>query len=154
PLSQDSSNSQQVKDAIDIATVSGGTCTAHGLQQGRYQLLEGAGHRDGASKTIILLTDGLPTDVGSGQQALRIRDEGIRLITVGLYHTDLTMAQKGAEFVRIITRKAGRDSVSKSLRRKEFVDDPMSLDELAEWKDQIQTWLLSVSTRPGSIALR
>jgi Flp pilus assembly protein TadG len=107
PLSTDSSDdqAQQVLDAIDMATVSYGTDTPGGLEEGIRQLT-GPGHTAGWPRTLILLTDGIPTKGGSGKQAQLAGQLGIKLLTIGFFEGGYA-CPGGPKFILKLKAKGG-----------------------------------------------
>jgi hypothetical protein len=156
-LSTSNSNAQLVKDAVDVATVSSGTSTGHALQEARAQLK--AGHRPGRTKTIILLTDGVPTDTGSGAQAQLMAKEGIRLIIVGYFEIEGVCEphgnlDSGPVWVQVMKKKAGSQARAFAFGGCNKVPNGIAPARLQLLEDQIFTWLKENVVTSDSIALR
>lgn len=116
PLSTEHSNDKQVLAAIDEATVSLGTATPQGLEEGINQL-EGPGHRNDQIKALILMTDGIPTQGGSfsvikpNKRLHRKGLQDIRLIAVGLFECGYA-CPGGPRFVKKLVKKAGQNATA------------------------------------------
>jgi len=103
PLKKDSSNAAQVLALIDQATASYGTATASALREG-IQQLNGPEHRPGESRTLILMTDGIPTQGGSFAQIKKLK--GIKLVGVGLFEGNYA-CPAGPRFLKKLGDQAG-----------------------------------------------
>ncbi|GAA0549439.1 vWA domain-containing protein [Halorubrum ejinorense] len=78
-------NYQAVKDAIDQYTAGGGTDMGQGITTGSTELLSGANATAGASKVMIVLTDGQPSSTSAATSAATAaKDAGIRIFTIAL----------------------------------------------------------------------
>jgi predicted ribosomally synthesized peptide with SipW-like signal peptide len=78
-------NYQAVKDAIDQYVASGTTNMTAGIDLGADELLNGTNATAGASKVMILLSDGAPNNATTAQAAATAaKDAGIRLFTIAL----------------------------------------------------------------------
>jgi hypothetical protein len=115
PLDAGRLNDKEVLAVIDEATVSYGTATPEALQEGIDQL-NGNGHRQGKNKTLILLTDGIPTMGGSfnviktNKKRNHPGIQGIRLIAVGLFEGSYP-CPGGPRFLTKLVKKAGQGAV-------------------------------------------
>jgi hypothetical protein len=109
-LQKDKQNHHEVLDSLDLGTMSWGTHTYKGLQQGMEQLT-GAGHTEGWKKTLILLTDGVPTQGDAFSVVKQFPQKGIRLITIGFFEGDYAYP-RGPTFVKKLTLKAGNGALS------------------------------------------
>jgi hypothetical protein len=109
-LQQDKQNHAQVLESLDLGTMSWGTHTYRGLMQGMQQLT-GPGHTDGWKKTLILLTDGCPTQGDAFSVVKQFPQKGIRLITIGFFEGDYAYP-RGPAFVKKLTLKAGNGALS------------------------------------------
>ncbi|QKY19803.1 VWA domain-containing protein [Halolamina sp. CBA1230] len=78
-------NYQAVKDAINLYNANGGTDMEDGIAVAENELLNGSAATTGASKVMILLSDGEPTDEDDAEDAAdSAKDAGIRLFTIAL----------------------------------------------------------------------
>ncbi|PHQ39928.1 hypothetical protein DJ69_03540 [Halorubrum persicum] len=78
-------NYQSVKDAIDLYTAGGGTDMEDGISTGSTELLSGTNATPGASKVMIVLTDGQPSDPNAAAgEATTAKNAGIRIFTIAL----------------------------------------------------------------------
>jgi Ca-activated chloride channel family protein len=78
-------NYQAVKDAIDQYIASGGTDMDDGITVAENELLTGANATAGASKVMIVLSDGEPSNETAAETAAQAaRDAGIRIFTIAL----------------------------------------------------------------------
>lgn len=90
PLSQSNNNASSVLARIDEATCSWGTDTPDAIKEGICQL-NGPGHRDGQTKTLVLMTDGMPTHGGTFKVVKPDKKgnwpgvNGINVVLVGLF---------------------------------------------------------------------
>jgi Ca-activated chloride channel family protein len=75
---------QSVKDAIDQYIASGGTDIADGIDAGTDELLNGANATAGASKVMILLSDGGSSRTPAITAADAAKSAGIRVFTIAL----------------------------------------------------------------------
>ncbi|MFA9518102.1 VWA domain-containing protein [Halopenitus sp. H-Gu1] len=75
---------QLVKDAIDAYTAGGGTSIAAGIIEGEDELLNGTYATPGASKVMILLSDGNSSESAAIAAADDAKNAGIRIFTVAL----------------------------------------------------------------------
>jgi predicted ribosomally synthesized peptide with SipW-like signal peptide len=75
---------QAVKDAINAYTAGGGTSIAAGIIEGEDELLNGTNATPGASKVMILLSDGNSSASAATAAANDAKNAGIRLFTVAL----------------------------------------------------------------------
>jgi Ca-activated chloride channel family protein len=78
-------NYQLVKDAIDTYSASGGTNMTAGIGTAESELLNGTNATTGASKVMIVLSDGSPNTPSSAQSAATAaKNAGIRIFTIAL----------------------------------------------------------------------
>jgi predicted ribosomally synthesized peptide with SipW-like signal peptide len=75
---------QLVKDAINAYSAGGGTSIAAGIDEGADELLNGANATPGASKVMILLSDGNSSAGAATTAADAAKNAGIRLFTIAL----------------------------------------------------------------------
>jgi predicted ribosomally synthesized peptide with SipW-like signal peptide len=78
-------NYQAVKDAIDTYSAGGSTNMTAGIGTAETELLNGTNATPGASKVMILLSDGSPDDSSSAESAATAaKNAGIRIFTIAL----------------------------------------------------------------------
>jgi len=78
-------NYQAVKDAIDQYTSGGSTNMSAGISTAQNELINGTNATAGASKVMILLTDGSPDSTSAATAAATsAKDAGIRIFTIAL----------------------------------------------------------------------
>jgi Ca-activated chloride channel family protein len=77
-------NYQLVQNAINAYTAGGGTSIAAGIDEGADELLNGTNATAGASKVMILLSDGNSNASAATTAANAAKNAGIRLFTVAL----------------------------------------------------------------------
>ncbi len=77
-------NYQAVKNAINAYTASGGTSIASGVDEGADELLTGTNATAGASKVLILLSDGNSDASAATTAADAAKNAGVRLFTIAL----------------------------------------------------------------------
>ncbi|MFC7176269.1 vWA domain-containing protein [Halosegnis marinus] len=78
-------NYQAVKDAIDTYTDSGSTNMSAGISTAETELISGTNATPGASKVIILLSDGSPDSTSAATSAANsAKGAGIRIFTIAL----------------------------------------------------------------------
>ena len=75
---------QLVKDAINAYTAGSGTSIASGITEGEDELLNGTNATPGASKVMILLSDGNSNASAATSAANAAKNAGIRIFTVAL----------------------------------------------------------------------
>ena len=76
---------QAVKDAIDQYTASGTTNMTAGITVGHDELINGTAATPGASKVMIVLTDGIVNNEATAAQAATdAKADGIRIFTIAL----------------------------------------------------------------------
>jgi Ca-activated chloride channel family protein len=76
---------QAVKDAIDNYAAGGSTNMTAGIDTGRNELLNGANATTGASKVMIVLSDGFPNSSSQATAAATAaKNAGIRIFTIAL----------------------------------------------------------------------
>ncbi|MFD1598417.1 vWA domain-containing protein [Halobellus rarus] len=84
---------QAVKDAIDDYSAGGGTSIAAGIDEGADELLNGTNATPGASKVMILLSDGNSTASAAISAANAAKGAGIRLFTIALGSANTSLLQ-------------------------------------------------------------
>ena len=78
-------NYQAVKNAIDTYSASGTTNLTAGIGTAESELINGTNATPGASKVMILLSDGAPNNSSSAQSAATAaKNAGIRIFTIAL----------------------------------------------------------------------
>ncbi|RLM67330.1 VWA domain-containing protein [Halorubrum sp. Atlit-8R] len=77
-------NYQAVKDAINAYTAGGGTSIAAGVSAGENELLNGTNATPGASKVMIVLSDGQSNASAAIAAADAAKGNGIRIFTIAL----------------------------------------------------------------------
>jgi uncharacterized protein YegL len=77
-------NYQAVKDAINAYTAGGGTSIAAGVSAGENELLNGTNATAGASKVMIVLSDGQSNASAAIAAADAAKANGIRIFTIAL----------------------------------------------------------------------
>ncbi|WP_257299954.1 VWA domain-containing protein [Haloarchaeobius sp. FL176] len=78
-------NYQAVKDAIDLYSDGGSTNMTAGITTGDDELMGGTNATAGASKVMIVLTDGVvDSPSGAAQAATDAKNNGIRIFTIAL----------------------------------------------------------------------
>jgi Ca-activated chloride channel family protein len=77
-------NYQAVKDAINAYTAGGGTSIAAGVSAGENELLNGTNATTGASKVMIVLSDGQSNASAAIAAANAAKANGIRIFTIAL----------------------------------------------------------------------
>jgi Ca-activated chloride channel family protein len=75
---------QDVKNAINAYTAGGGTSIAAGISAGENELINGTNATPGASKVMILLSDGNSSATAAQSAAQSAKDAGIRIFTIAL----------------------------------------------------------------------
>ena len=108
-LSKGNSRFEDVVDSIAPTPTFNNTNTG-GAVEAAIEMLTGGKHREGASKTIVLLTDGMP-NVGPSPYtaAKKAGEKGIRLYTVGFFHT-ANAQQSGPNVLNAMVAEAGNGS--------------------------------------------
>ncbi|WP_197425042.1 VWA domain-containing protein [Natronomonas sp. CBA1123] len=84
---------QLVKDAINAYTAGGGTSIAAGIIEGEDELLNGTNATPGASKVMILLSDGNSDASDAISAANDAKNVGIRIFTVALGSANTSLLQ-------------------------------------------------------------
>jgi len=84
---------QAVKDAINLYTAGGGTSIAAGIDEGTDELLNGTNATPGASKVMILLSDGNSNASAATTAADAAKDAGIRIFTIALGSANTSLLQ-------------------------------------------------------------
>ncbi|MFD1685105.1 vWA domain-containing protein [Halobellus litoreus] len=84
---------QAVKDAIDAYTSGGGTSIAAGINEGADELLNGTNATAGASKVMILLSDGNSSASAATTAANAAKTAGIRIFTIALGSANTSLLQ-------------------------------------------------------------
>jgi Ca-activated chloride channel family protein len=78
-------NYQSVKDAIDLYSAGGTTNMTAGISTGENELVNGPNATGGASKVMVLLSDGSPNNSSSATSAATAaKNAGIRIFTIAL----------------------------------------------------------------------
>lgn len=107
-LNASTDNKQLVMDTIDPAILFLGTNTSAGIEGG-VKMLDGPQHRKSVPKTIILLTDGLPTTGSPKAAATLAGKSGIRIMAVGFFHTP-EASRSGPSTLKTIVSACGNGS--------------------------------------------
>jgi Ca-activated chloride channel family protein len=84
---------QAVKDAINLYTAGGGTSIAAGIDEGTDELLNGTNATPGASKVMILLSDGNSNASAATTAADAAKNAGIRIFTIALGSANTSLLQ-------------------------------------------------------------
>ncbi|MFB6082655.1 MAG: VWA domain-containing protein [Halorientalis sp.] len=86
-------NYQAVKNAINAYNASGGTSIAAGIDEGADELVNGTNATAGASKVMILLSDGNSSASPAQSAAQAAKDAGIRIFTIALGSANTSLLQ-------------------------------------------------------------
>ena len=89
-------NYQLVQNAINNYTASGGTSIAAGIIEGEDELLNGTNATPGASKVMILLSDGQSDETAAINAANDAKNNGIRIFTIALGSADTGLLESVA----------------------------------------------------------
>ncbi|SFR32587.1 vWA domain-containing protein [Halorubrum sodomense] len=89
-------NYQAVQNAINNYTAGGGTSIAAGIIEGENELLNGTIATPGASKVMILLSDGQSDDTAAINAANDAKNNGIRIFTIALGNADTGLLESVA----------------------------------------------------------
>ena len=89
-------NYQLVQNAINNYNASGGTSIAAGIIEGEDELLNGTNATPGASKVMILLSDGQSDDTAAINAANDAKNNGIRIFTIALGNADTGLLESVA----------------------------------------------------------
>ena len=89
-------NYQLVQNAINNYTASGGTSIAAGIIEGEDELLNGTNATPGASKVMILLSDGQSDETAAINAANDAKNNGIRIFTIALGSADTSLLESVA----------------------------------------------------------
>ncbi|TKX70422.1 VWA domain-containing protein [Halorubrum sp. SP9] len=89
-------NYQAVQNAINNYTAGGGTSIAAGIIEGEDELLNGTIATPGASKVMILLSDGQSDDTAAINAANDAKNNGIRIFTIALGNADTGLLESVA----------------------------------------------------------
>jgi Ca-activated chloride channel family protein len=89
-------NYQLVQNAINSYNASGGTSIAAGIIEGEDELLNGTNATPGASKVMILLSDGQSDDTAAINAANDAKNNGIRIFTIALGNADTGLLESVA----------------------------------------------------------
>lgn len=92
-LNRNDARKQQVADSLAPCLTFNGTHTK-GAMRNAIDMLEGSGHRPGSEKTIILLTDGVPTTGSPKEVSREAGEKGIRLFAIGFFQQPDPAKQK------------------------------------------------------------
>lgn len=107
-LSKDDNKKELVMESLDPSLSFNGTDTKGGMEEA-INILEGPEHRPEVQKTIILLTDGMPT-TGSPKNAAKLAGEkGIRLFAIGFFHTSYSRTN-GPKTLKAMVAACGNGS--------------------------------------------
>lgn len=156
-LDQSNNNAQKVMQYCAMGTLSDGTDTPDAIQEG-INILNGPGHRPNMPKTMILMTDGMPTKGGSLSQQLtqQFGQSGIRLIVVGFFGSGYAYPE-GSIFCQKLASKVGNGAV--------YVDSTSGIDntlplpytaaEIQQAKDALNKTMIDLATKPvgGTVVL-
>jgi len=85
-----------VQNAINNYTASGGTSIAAGIIEGEDELLNGTNATPGASKVMILLSDGQSDETAAINAANDAKNNGIRIFTIALGSADTSLLESVA----------------------------------------------------------
>ncbi|RXK50379.1 vWA domain-containing protein [Halorientalis pallida] len=86
-------NYQDVKNAINNYTAGGSTSIAAGIDEGADELLNGTNATPGASKVMILLSDGNSSASAAQSAATTAQNAGIRIFTIALGNANTSLLQ-------------------------------------------------------------
>ena len=89
-------NYQLVQNAINSYNASGGTSIAAGIIEGEDELLNGTNATPGASKVMILLSDGQSDNTAAINAANDAKNNGIRIFTIALGSADTSLLESVA----------------------------------------------------------
>jgi Ca-activated chloride channel family protein len=89
-------NYQLVQNAINNYNASGGTSIAAGIIEGEDELLNGTNATPGASKVMILLSDGQSDETAAINAANDAKNNGIRIFTIALGNADTGLLESVA----------------------------------------------------------
>ena len=84
---------QDVKDAIDLYSGGGGTDIHDGIDVGADELLNGTNATPGASKVMILLSDGNSSSGAAQNAATAAKTAGIRIFTIALGNANIGLLE-------------------------------------------------------------
>ncbi len=109
-LSKSNNNIQLVVESLGPCLTFLGTDTKGGLDQA-IKMLEGPEHRNSVEKTIILLTDGVPTTGSPKNKAKLAGEKGIRIFAIGFFKSNYARV-RGPRVLAAIVAAAGNGSRS------------------------------------------
>ena len=89
-------NYQLVQNAINSYSAGGGTSIAAGIIEGEDELLNGTNATAGASKVMILLSDGQSNETAAINAANDAKNNGIRIFTIALGSADTSLLESVA----------------------------------------------------------
>ncbi|TKX57519.1 VWA domain-containing protein [Halorubrum sp. SS7] len=89
-------NYQLVQNAINNYSAGGGTSIAAGIVEGEDELLNGTNATPGASKVMILLSDGQSDSAAAISAADDAKNNGIRIFTIALGNADTSLLESVA----------------------------------------------------------
>ncbi|ESS03601.1 MAG: SipW-cognate class signal peptide [uncultured archaeon A07HR67] len=89
-------NYQLVQNAINNYSAGGGTSIAAGIIEGEDELLNGTNATPGASKVMILLSDGQSDETAAINAANDAKNNGIRIFTIALGNADTGLLESVA----------------------------------------------------------
>ena len=107
-LDKGSDKRDLVMASLAPALTFNGTDTKGGMQEA-IRILEGPAHRPEVQKTIILLTDGVPTTGSPKPAAKEAGEKGIRLFAIGFFQT-ATARRSGPKTLRAMVAACGNGS--------------------------------------------
>lgn len=108
-LNKDDAKKQLTIDSIGPSLTFNGTDTKGGMAAARLMLNDPALHRPEVEKTIILLTDGMPTTGSPQEQAKLAKKDGIRLFAIGFFKT-ANAKQNGPPVLKNMVANCGNGS--------------------------------------------
>ncbi len=161
PLTQTKNQSdgglQAVKDALDLSTISVGTNTPAGMAEAITQLT-GPGHTDGFDRTMVVLTDGLPTRGGSANKVKEALRKNIKVIFIGYFLGGYAipggprfcrrMKKKGAQ-VFYIPDEADPDQRIRGLRPQNLTSGELDTATLAAVEEVVRKFLDKITSGTG-----
>lgn len=160
PLDAGRTNADEVLRIISESTVHKGTQTAQALKEGIAQL-NGPGHREGRTKTLILMTDGVPTTGGSIEIVKPNRKKNnpgigdIKLVIVGLFESNFACPE-GPNFCIRLKEAAGANAelfpINRMTRNCGKAPGDPSIDLRGDAED-ISNFIVDAVTGGGSLGL-
>lgn len=108
-LNKENARGQDITEALAPAPTFGSTNTGDAVMKA-VSMLEGGQHRNGAPKTIILLTDGV---ANAGMDPVEASKEagkkGVKLMSIGFFHNEVAM-RVGRPLLNSMVASAGNGS--------------------------------------------